>query len=299
MARILPPVVPNIANPSDGCGTLGTLGIDLVYFPAYENRERRMHSVDALLLSCILGGKGTHFIESDQFDETGSSISVINYGQTHDIVTDGPMEVMNLFLDFERLAIPTLPFELRGSLPSVISLHRNLQHRLNRVVHLPFDKDGPIRSILITLREELRRRRVGYGEVWRALLQTLLIFCMRTARETGIAPVASEWDAGMERVRQYIASNFAEPLTLELLADVAGMSRAYLCRRFKKYTGQSVFTYVLDRRIESAMVRLRATDDKIVTVALESGFGDVAFFNRKFRERIGTSPGRYREPRGS
>ena len=169
---------------------------------------------------------------------------MINYGQTHDIVTDGPMEVMNLFLDFERLALPELPFELRSVLPSVISLQRNLQHRLNRVVHLPFADDVSIRPLLMTLRDELRRQRVGFDEVWRALLQTLLIYCLRTAQETGIAPVAAGWAEAMERVRQYITSHFAAPLTLEQLADVA-------------------------------------------------------FFYLKFRERIGTSPGRYRLQRGS
>ncbi len=299
MARILPPVFCYEPDSPLGCGTLSTLGIDLVHYPAYENTVRTMHSVDVLLLSCILRGTGTHYIEADRFDEASASVSVINYGQTHDIVTNGPMEIINIFLDLERLPLPEMPFELRSVLPSVIPLHRNLRHRLNRVVHLPFSSDARLRPLLFALRDELRLRPVGFGEVYRSLLQTFLIYCMRTALDEGIAPIGVPHDEAMEQVRQHIASNFSEPLTLETLARLAGMSRQYLCRRFKRYTGQSVFTYVLDRRLEAAMVRLRSSDDKVVTVALESGFGDVAFFNRKFRERIGTSPGRYREQRGT
>ena len=294
MARKLTPVTHYDPQSPLGCGTLPTLGIDLFYFSAYENRVQRMHSVDVLLLSCILGGSGTHYIEGDQFMESGSTVSVINYGQTHDVVTDGPMEIMNVFLDLERLPLPELPFDLRPVLPSVLSLHRNLQHRLNRVVHLPFADDSQLRPILFALREELVRRRVGYRDVVESLFRVLLISCLRSAVENELVPVAGRLDEAMEHVRQHISAHRTEHLTLEQLAAVAGVSRQYLCRRFKEYTGQSVFTYVLDRRIESAMIRLRSTNDKIVTVALESGFGDVSFFNRKFRERIGTSPGQYR-----
>ena len=284
MARILP----------EKRQTLATHGISLVHYPAYQNHRQRMHSVDVLLLSCILGGRGTHYIENDRFDEASASVSVINYGQEHDIVTDGPMEIVNVFLDLDRAPMPDLPFELRSILPSVLPLHRNLQHKLNRVVHLPFGNDELLRPILLALRDELRGQRVGSHEVVRALFTTFLIRSIRVALAEGVAPIATDRDDVMERVRQHISLHFADHLTLEQLADLAGMSRPYLCRRFKKYTGRSVFAYLLDRRLESAMVRLRSTNDKIVSVALECGFGDVAFFNRKFRERIGTRPGRYR-----
>lgn len=278
----------------NACGTLHELGIDLVYFAGYQNHVRTMHSVDVLLLSCILEGQGTHYIESDTFEEGGPSVAVINYGQEHDVVTNGPMEIMNVFLDPETLPWPEMPFSLQPVLPQVIPLHPSLRNRLNRVIHLTMDPGSPVRGVLFALRRELQNRSVGYEEVWKSLFQAFLVYCARAAVESEIVTVPPAKDPVMERVRQYITGHFAEPLTLEQLAQVAGTSSPYLCRRFKRYTGQSVFTYLLDRRIEAAIVRLRSTNDTIVTVAMESGFRDVAFFNRKFRSRIGTSPGRYR-----
>jgi AraC-like DNA-binding protein len=79
------------------------------------------------------------------------------------------------------------------------------------------------------------------------------------------------------------------------LARFAGVSPAHLCRAFKNYSGKNLFDYLLERRLQAAMLALRGTDEKILSVALDSGFHDVAYFNRRFKQIVGRTPGEYRK----
>jgi len=52
--------------------------------------------------------------------------------------------------------------------------------------------------------------------------------------------------------------------------------------------------YLNMRRIQAAMIQLRSTRDKVVHVALECGFNDLAYFNRRFRAVTSMTPTEYR-----
>jgi AraC-like DNA-binding protein len=103
----------------------------------------------------------------------------------------------------------------------------------------------------------------------------------------------------LEQLRQYLDHAYAEPLTLDALAQRARLSCTSLCRAFKAYTGKRLFDYLIERRIQAAMIALRGTDEKVVTIALNSGFRDLAYFNRKFKQLVGVTPTAYREVQSS
>ena len=65
------------------------------------------------------------------------------------------------------------------------------------------------------------------------------------------------------------------------------MSVAYLCRIFKAYTGKTVIGYLVERRIQAAIWKLREGDEKVISIALACGFNDLAYFNRTFRRIVG------------
>jgi AraC-like DNA-binding protein len=78
------------------------------------------------------------------------------------------------------------------------------------------------------------------------------------------------------------------------LAAGAGVSVAYLCRLFKAYTGKTVIRYLVERRIQAAIWKLREGNEKIISIALGCGFNDLAYFNRAFKRIVGTTPSAYR-----
>jgi AraC-like DNA-binding protein len=98
----------------------------------------------------------------------------------------------------------------------------------------------------------------------------------------------------LEDLRRLLDSNYQRQFTLPELAERASLNRNYLCRAFRRYTGKTLFDYLANRRLQAAMLALRDSDDKVSAVAFESGFRDLSFFNRKFREAVGVTPSQYR-----
>ena len=92
----------------------------------------------------------------------------------------------------------------------------------------------------------------------------------------------------------YINSHYQEDLSLDDVAEFAGFSRYYFSRSFKKQTGYSFKDYVCQKRIQVAMDLLIRSNRSMKDVAIESGFGSVATFNRVFREKKGCTPTQYR-----
>ena len=136
-----------------------------------------------------------------------------------------------------------------------------------------------------------------YESIWSHYLKLFLMHCCRHVLDKGLLPSVPHRSPGtpaMEELRRHLDQTYARPHRLEDLARRTGLSRTYLCRAFKAYTGKSVFDYLLDRRVQAAMLRLRNTTDKVLHIAVDSGFHDLAFFNRAFKKRVGSSPGAFR-----
>jgi AraC-like DNA-binding protein len=280
---------------------LKTHGLAVEYFPGYINRKVSMHGLDVVLVSVILRGRGQHLIGSDTYEETGGSLAVTHYGQEHDIVTDRRgMDVINLYLDLKAHPLPRLPDGLQSVLPLLLPLHRNFQHRLNRIVRLQFDDPKPLADLLFAIQRELDEKLDGYRDAVTHLFTCFLILCCRHAIRSGFVPSEPIPDShsALENLKTYLDNRFADAHTLDSLAKQAGFSRHYLCRTFKAYTGKGVFDYLIERRIQAAMIRLRSGEDKILAIALECGFNDLSYFNRKFKQLVGISPTQYRKPPG-
>ncbi|MFA7345030.1 MAG: AraC family transcriptional regulator [Terrimicrobiaceae bacterium] len=278
--------------------SLRSLGIAVEYFPRYINREIRPHALDVVLLTFILRGRGRHVIGDETFAESGASLAVTHYGQRHDILTDSRgMGILNVYLDLQHHPLPSLPRGLQAVLPLLLPLHPRFQHQLNRIVRLQFDDPRPFAEPLFAIRSEIENRPPGYEEAVALRFKLFLMLCCRHAIEHGVVPSrpdAPPTQPRIEGLRQFLDAHYAGPHTLETLAKRVGLSRTALCRAFKAYTGKRVFDYLIERRIQAAMIRLRAGDEKVLGIALESGFNDLAYFNRKFKQIVGVAPSRYR-----
>jgi AraC-like DNA-binding protein len=108
-------------------------------------------------------------------------------------------------------------------------------------------------------------------------------------------------DAGRKRsriarVRDYLETEFAEPIDLQQLADVADLSRFQLLRAFRRETGMTPHVYLTDCRVRAAR-RLLAQGDDVADVAAACGFSDQSHLTRIFKAHAGVTPGRFRQTR--
>lgn len=94
-------------------------------------------------------------------------------------------------------------------------------------------------------------------------------------------------------VIQYTFAHYTEKITLEQVSEVAHMVPSAFCRFFKQRTRKTYFDFLNEIRIRSACKLLLNKDMTIVEICFQSGFNNLSYFNRKFKEMTGYSPLKY------
>jgi transcriptional regulator GlxA family with amidase domain len=88
-------------------------------------------------------------------------------------------------------------------------------------------------------------------------------------------------------------ANLGERLSLEALADAAGMSRFHFARVFRMATGRSPMEFLMRQRVERGKEILSQGEMSICDIAALLGFCDQSHFTRTFRRVTGMSPREY------
>lgn len=121
--------------------------------------------------------------------------------------------------------------------------------------------------------------------------------------EAAVAPRARWARRFSERQRQvltqYIEASMHAEISVEALAQVAGISTSHLIDGFKASFGTTPWQYVLRARVAEAQRLLDTTESSVTTIALAVGFSSPSHFAAAFGRQLGTSPAAYRRERRS
>ena len=93
----------------------------------------------------------------------------------------------------------------------------------------------------------------------------------------------------IELAIEYISQHYAEPISLETVAQVVGLNKSYLSRLFKIRTGDTLVNYINQCRIRKAAELLKSYE-----IAEMVGYNNVEYFNQVFKKVMGVSPREYR-----
>ena len=99
----------------------------------------------------------------------------------------------------------------------------------------------------------------------------------------------------ISRVTAYILDHLEEPISLDKMAEINGMTPPSFSRWFKQSMGKSFVRYLNTVRIEKACQYLLQTDLAIAQVAYSTGFESLSNFNRTFKRLKRVSPRDYRK----
>jgi AraC-like DNA-binding protein len=97
----------------------------------------------------------------------------------------------------------------------------------------------------------------------------------------------------LRRARDLIDREYAEPLDLDRLARVAGVSKYHFLRCFTETYGLTPVQYLAERRIERAQDLLRATNLTVTEICHLVGYTSLGSFSSRFRELVGVPPSSY------
>lgn len=113
------------------------------------------------------------------------------------------------------------------------------------------------------------------------------------------SPVCDSGSA--DRIRQmlsFIAQNYTDQITVELIGKSAGLHPNYAMNLFRKTFGTTLVSYITRYRVSHAQHLLATTDSKVLDVAMRSGFNSLSRFNDVFKRECGCSPREYRNQCG-
>jgi transcriptional regulator GlxA family with amidase domain len=94
----------------------------------------------------------------------------------------------------------------------------------------------------------------------------------------------------LRRARDVMDRDYAEPLDVPALADVALMSPGHFSRSFRAAFGDTPYNYLMTRRVERAKALLRRGDLSVTEVCFAVGCTSLGSFSSRFTELVGESP---------
>jgi AraC-like DNA-binding protein/mannose-6-phosphate isomerase-like protein (cupin superfamily) len=247
----------------------------------YENHD---HSAVEILLT--VEGMVTYMVEDTVYQVRKGEILIVPPDTPHSLyMEEGSSRYLFLFE------------------PDAIMTMRDIKSMamyFNKPFHLRDGSDAHvrIRELLLRMRDAYEKREI----MWNTACYSCILRIYATLGQqylSGIRPRTEDGVRNMDSevitaVMTYIDNHYREELSLEDVAQFAGFSRYYFSRSFKRQTGYSFKDYLCQKRLQVAMDLLIRTNRSMRDVAIDSGFGSVATFNRVFREKKGCTPTQYR-----
>jgi AraC family transcriptional regulator len=199
-----------------------------------------------------------------------------------------------------RIAVDATHHVLALSIPKAegISLleRQNLPSSLDfGALHCAQIQDNFVVTIVRQLHAWSGAGQETHGLACDALLMALLL----RLRELSSMPKAAKLDQRnmlthwqVKRIRDYLMVNLAANIRLAELAATVSLSEYHFCRAFKQTVGSSPIHYLIQLRIERAMLLMRG-GSSVADAALEVGYDDPAYFSRVFHKYTKCNPSAY------
>lgn len=152
--------------------------------------------------------------------------------------------------------------------------------------------------LVALMRAESLDNGVGSGAILNALSSALFALTLRAAGEAGQARTGVLALAAHPRLEPAASAMFNDPArawTLPELAGLCSMSRATFMRHFQTCLGRSAMDLLTDIRMSAAANALRKSTSSTEAVADLVGYQSVSAFRRVFSERMGMTPGEWRQ----
>lgn len=164
---------------------------------------------------------------------------------------------------------------------------------------------GPIVDYMKQIQELYEAHEFGYEIACKACLCNLWHVLLKL-------PLSSKSTVGKpkrilsdeQRIKDailFIEEHFAEPITLDEIAESIHISKSECCRCFQRVLRMTPFEYLLKYRIFYATKLIQQQDPaagSISNLAITVGFGNISYFNKIFKRVLNMTPTEYKKQEG-
>ena len=98
----------------------------------------------------------------------------------------------------------------------------------------------------------------------------------------------------IEEALEYIKTNFTKNINMAMVANQVSINYTWFSEKFKEHIGMNFNEYIKRLRIDEACRLLQKDCYKVYEVAERSGFGDVKYFMKTFKEATGLTPSEWK-----
>lgn len=160
------------------------------------------------------------------------------------------------------------------------------------------DQEKRLAKLILACGEAYVRKNEYYELELSVLLREICLILLRECRElkhitAGIGK-KTEVTGRIKQSISYMEQNYENPVTIERMGEVMGMTPSYFSRFFRQSTGQTFHSYLMSIRICHARKELEESEKSITQIAFDCGFPNVKSFIETFKKEHGTTPARYR-----
>ncbi len=164
---------------------------------------------------------------------------------------------------------------------------------LEPVLHFPDEEFTTIQSLSTQLSKMWSMNTGAHQFIVDGLLHTLIgmyILQNREGKKTISRQQFSNWKSIQEGV-SYIQAHFRDPnITIAAVSRQCNLSYNYFSYLFKQYTHEAPLHYLTRLRLEYAKECIYNGKFNISQAAAASGFGNIQYFSRTFKNYEGLSP---------
>jgi AraC family transcriptional regulator of arabinose operon len=118
-----------------------------------------------------------------------------------------------------------------------------------------------------------------------ALIEILLLLAVNRSKKT---------DPRIQETLNLLSERMQEPIKIEKLAKMVGISSSRLSHLFKENTGLSIIETVNQMRLDQAALLLQHTNRTALEISLDVGFMNYNHFASLFHTRYGVNPSKLR-----
>jgi AraC family transcriptional regulator len=245
------------------------LSLEIASYAPYQKIPN--HSHETAFFCMALEGFCSEIYRSKTRTYEPSFMSFLPVGETHS-------------LKFYQMGVRSFSIEIKLPL-----LERMRECSLN------FDESVHCRSGQLTLlykkayNEFCQMDDVSPLAVEGLVLEMLAEVSRRRVNKDSIQPPT--W---LKTATEIIHDKFSEGLTLDEIAESAGVHPVYLSRVFRRHYRCTIGDYIRRLRVEYASQQILKTKASLLEIAMNAGFSDQSHFSRIFKRQMGLTPTGYR-----
>lgn len=161
-----------------------------------------------------------------------------------------------------------------------------------------YRQDLQIDAIARFFYQEMQQDNIG-GRLYTESLANL--FAIHLLRHyCAFKPVLRQYQGGLtqhglQQVLDYIHTHLEQDISLKKLANIAGVSKYYFIKLFKRSMGTTPHQYLIQQRVEQAKRLLKQSNLSINEIALQCGFTGQSHLTKTFQDAVGATPKAYRQ----